>query len=120
MAPGETVLVIDPDGSARETQWPATEAERPSAVTAALGDGETKMRRCGKGILGYSLIGAQASGAPANPFATAAFVDQGVELDQPLFGSVLFARNPSKGSAVKALTAAQAANLIIVTGARPA
>ncbi|MET3806170.1 hypothetical protein ABIB25_003179 [Nakamurella sp. UYEF19] len=118
MALPEIVLVIDPDGSAWEMPWPA-ETDRPGAITEALG-GETKMRRCGKGILGFSSIHAQASGEEANPFATAAFLDQGVELDQPLFGAVLFARNPSKGSVIKALTPAQAANLIVVTGAHPA
>ncbi len=38
-------------------------------------------------------------------------------MEDALYGPVLFARNPSKGSVVKALTAAQTANLLVVTGA---
>lgn len=87
-------------------------------ITAEVGP-QTRMRRCGKGILGFALDGAtDPAGAPANDFAAAAFTEQGVELEVALRGPVLFARNPSKGSVVKPLTVAQEANLLAVTGAR--
>lgn len=118
MVPEETVLVIAADGSASKVVWPAPDAGRQEALHDALGSASTKMLRCGKGILGFCDEAGEAAGRPPNPFATAAFAEQGVELADPLFGPVVFARNPSKGSIVKALTDAQAANLLVVTGAR--
>lgn len=118
MVPEETVLVIAADGSARKVAWPAPDAGRAEALHDALGSVQSKMLRCGKGILGFCDEGGAVSGRPPNPFASAAFAEQGVELADPIFGPVVFARNPSKGSIVKALTDAQAANLLMVTGAR--
>jgi hypothetical protein len=125
MAP-ESVLVIHPDGTAAAVAWPVGETDRRAVVAAAVGP-HSKMRRCGKGILGFSVD--EASGEPigravprpnsdaVNHFAATAFAAQGVELDGELRGPVLFARNPSKGSVVMPLTAAQSANLLLVTGA---
>ncbi len=117
MAVDKTVLVIEVDGSARELVWPAVDTERQLAVSSAVGSGRTKMRRCGKGILGFHADDGAAMGKAPNRFAASAFAEQGVELDGGLYGAVLFARNPSKGSEVKPLTAAQSANLLVVTGA---
>lgn len=114
----ETVLVIDADGSATKVSWPAPDAGRPDALLRALGSAQSRMLRCGKGILGFCDEAGATSGRAPNSFAMAAFSDQGIELADPLFGPVVFARNPSKGSIVKALTDAQAANLLVVTGAR--
>jgi hypothetical protein len=114
----ETVLIIDVDGSATKVVWPAPDAGRPDVLHRALGSEQSKMLRCGKGILGFCDEAGALAGRAPNPFATAAFAEQGIELADPLFGPVVFARNPSKGSTVKALTDAQAANLLVVTGAR--
>ena len=114
----ETVLVIDVDGSATKVPWPAPDAGRPEVLARAIGGGVPKMLRCGKGILGFYDDAGPAGDLPANPFATKAFDEQNIELPAPLHGPVVFARNPSKGSIVKALTDAQAANLLVVTGAR--
>ncbi len=114
----ETVLVIDVDGSAVKMAWPAPDADRPEVLRRAVGGGRTRMLRCGKGILGFCDESGPDSGLPANVFATNAFDEQGIELSVPFYGPVVFARNPSKGSIVKALTDAQAVNLLAVTGAR--
>ena len=114
----ETVLVIDVDGSAVKIAWPAPDADRPEVLRRAIGGGRTKMLRCGKGILAFCAESGPESGLPPNTFATTAFDEQGIELPVPLYGPVVFARNPSKGSIVKALTDAQAVNLLAVTGAR--
>lgn len=125
MAPADTVLVIRSDGTASMIGWPAADEDRRAVVAAEVGM-PTKMRRCGKGILGFVRDGDPTGGTgpgtgPAddsvNTFAAAAYEEQGVEVDPPLCGPVLFARNPSKGSVVKPLTAAQTANLLVVTGA---
>lgn len=127
MAPADTVLVVRPDGTASLVEWPATDDGRRAVITAQVG-APTKMRRCGKGILGFAadtdaVVGGIAdtsrpgSDGEVNGFATAAYAEQDVELEAVLRGPVLFARNPSKGSVVKPLTAAQAANLLAVTGA---
>jgi hypothetical protein len=118
MATEDTVLVIDPDGSATTVAWPAPEDGRQEALHRALGSAQAKMLRCGKGILGFFDQDGERSGRAPNSFATKAFAEQGIELGDPIFGPVVFARNPSKGSIVKALTDAQAANLLVVTGAR--
>ena len=129
MALAQTVLVIHPHGGASLVEWPADDAGRRAVVATEIGDPARK-RRCGKGILGFAVddetIGSPQSGAvvknpdqgSVNAFAAAAYAEQGVELDGILRGPVLFARNPSKGSEVKPLTAAQTANLLTVTGAR--
>jgi hypothetical protein len=122
MAPADTVLVIHPDGTASLVDWPAGDEDRRSVVAAQVGS-STTMRRCGKGILGFASEAVDTPGDPTssgdlNSFAAAAYAEQGVELDTALHGPVLFARNPSKGSVVKPLTVAQAANLLVVTGAR--
>lgn len=127
MAPADTVLVIHPDGTASLVGWPGTDDGRRAVISAEVGT-STQMRRCGKGILGFAVDDSAEVTAekPAdrpddhsvNPFAAAAYAEQGVELAAALRGPVLFARNPSKGSVVKPLTAAQAANLLVVTGAR--
>ncbi len=119
----DTVLVIRPDGTASSIAWPGADDDRRAVIAAQVGE-RTKMRRCGKGIVGFSVdAGAGADDGPAvgglpNPFASAAYLEQGVVLDGALVGPVLFARNPSKGSVVQPLTAAQSANLLVVTGAR--
>lgn len=113
----ETVLVIRVDGVATQLSWPAGDVERQVAIGLAVGSAHPRMRRCGKGILGFDAPEGAAAGELQNPFATAAFLEQGIELTGGLFGSVLFARNPSKGRVVKPLTAAQSANLLAVTGA---
>lgn len=128
MADDETVLVIRPDGTAALVGWPAADADRRAVITAQVGE-RTIMRRCGKGILGFASDddAAASTAGPAsadrldrsvNSFAAAAYAEQGVDLGVPLRGAVLFARNPSKGSVVKPLTAAQTANLLVVTGTR--
>lgn len=117
MAPADTVLVIRPDGTASMVGWPETDDGRRAVVVAEVGS-TTKMRRCGKGILGLARDDESTGDEAVNTFATAAYVEQGVELEAVLRGSVLFARNPSKGSVIKPLTAAQSANLLVVTGAR--
>lgn len=118
MALAETVLIVHPDGTAASVPWPETDEARRAVITAEVGP-HTRMRRCGKGILGFAGdAGTGPNGATANDFAAAAYAEQGVELEGELHGPVLFARNPSKGSVVKPLTAAQAANLLVVTGAR--
>ena len=129
MAPADTVLVIRPDGTASFVDWPADDEGRRAVVAAQVGP-STTMRRCGKGILGFAAepvagrhegTGGEGAGDvpdDANAFAAAAYAEQGVQLEAALHGPVLFARNPSKGSVVKPLTAAQAANLLVVTGAR--
>lgn len=114
----ETVLVIDVDGSAVKLSWPAPDDGRAEVLAAAVGGGNPRMIRCGKGILGFFDETAPTAGREPNSFATKAFDEQGIPLAQPLHGPVVFARNPSKGSIVKALTDAQAANLLVVTGAR--
>jgi len=118
MAYEETVLLVDVDGKAATLVWPAPDAGRQEALLLALGASTAKMLRCGKGILGFCDADGQAAGKPPNLYATAAFEEQGVQLSAPLFGPVVFARNPSKGSIVKALTDAQAANLLVVTGSQ--
>lgn len=125
MAIDETVLVIRPDGTASLIAWPSTDESRRAVIATQVGP-DTIMRRCGKGILGFAVDDAATvqdarSGwnlLPENECAAAAFAEQSVELGVELRGSVLFARNPSKGSVVKPLTAAQIANLLVVTGAR--
>lgn len=129
MAPADTVLVIRSDGTASMVGWPATDDDRRAVITAEVGP-STRMRRCGKGILGFVRDdGSAHAGQDATPgvapgdhsvntFAAAAYAEQAVELEAALRGPVLFARNPSKGSVVKPLTAAQTANLLVVTGAR--
>jgi hypothetical protein len=137
MASADTVLVIRPDGTASFVDWPADDEGRRAVVAAQVGP-STTMRRCGKGILGFAAesvagrhegtdvesVGDVPGEVPGdvpdevNAFAAAAYAEQGVQLEAALHGPVLFARNPSKGSVVKPLTAAQAANLLVVTGAR--
>jgi hypothetical protein len=114
----ETVLVIEVDGSAVTVPWPAPDDGRADVLSGAVGGGKPRMIRCGKGILGFCDDAGESSGLPLNPYARRAFEEQGIELAGPLHGPVVFARNPSKGSIVKALTDAQAANLLVVTGAR--
>jgi hypothetical protein len=122
MAPADTVLVIHSDGTASLVAWPVTDDERRAVIAAEIGASQ-KMRRCGKGILGFVRADETTGGesGPAlgdvNTFAAAAYAEQGVDLETELRGPVLFARNPSKGSVVKPLTAAQTANLLVVTGA---
>ena len=124
MAPADTVLVIHSDGTASLVDWPDTDDARRAVIAVEVG-ATTRMRRCGKGILGFLRDEApadpDADAAPAddiNTFAAAAYAEQGVEMTGDLRGPVLFARNPSKGSVIKPLTAAQTANLLVVTGAR--
>lgn len=117
MAPADTVLVIRPDGTASLVGWPGTDDGRRAVIAAEIG-APTKMRRCGKGILGLVLDDDSTDDHATNTFATAAYLEQGVELEAALRGPVLFARNPSKGSVIKPLTAAQSANLLVVTGAQ--
>ena len=128
MPPADTVLVIRSDGTASLIGWPDTDDARRAVIAVEVG-AVTRMRRCGKGILGFvrddgaaEVGNDSSSGSPrddaVNTFAAAAYAEQGVELEAPLRGPVLFARNPSKGSVVKPLTAAQTANLLVVTGTR--
>jgi hypothetical protein len=122
MAPADTVLVVRSDGTASMIDWPAADEDRRAVIAAEVGT-TTKMRRCGKGILGFvrdddpADIGGGSDDDSVNTFAAAAYAEQGVEVEPALRGPVLFARNPSKGSVVKPLTAAQTANLLVVTGA---
>ena len=120
MTSDDTVLVIRPDGTASLVGWPTSDDGRRAVISEQVGAASI-MRRCGKGVLGFALDESAADEpvplAP-NAFAMAAYAEQGVELGVALRGAVLFARNPSKGSVVKPLTAAQATNLLAVTGAR--
>ena len=116
----ETVLLVDVDGTATALHWPSADEDRRTAIAAVL-PAPAMMLRCGKGILAFSggrEAEVQGTAAEPNRYATAAFADQQIPLEAPLRGPVLFARNPSKGSDIKPLTAAQAANLLVVTGAR--
>lgn len=122
MTSDDTVLVLRPDGTASLVGWPGSDDGRRAVVAELVGP-TTIMRRCGKGILGFavdrpSAVDDAPDDLPDNAFAMAAFAEQGVQLGVVLCGPVLFARNPSKGSVVKPLTAAQTANLLAVTGAR--
>ena len=113
----ENILVIEPAGTARKLPWPKDDAGRKALVAEVTGSSTARMLRCGKGILAFSTDFADPDQA-MNEVAMEAFAEQDVRLAEPLVGAVLFARNPSKGSIVKPLTDAQAANLLVVTGAR--